>query len=490
MRKDLKHIQDMLEQGAKDVAARQLNKNGKENNIGVRHLGNEHVSTSIFLMLDPILEPVDKVVYSTIRILSPQTFNGAMASYPTYDEICKFVNIGSHATVARALAILRVTKWLVSKQVRTANGTAANVYMTMDNPMDIVDIGYLDDSYFTHLVESTKHAHNRVRSVSLAMLTQYENDTLAGKDMTVAAHPIEQVLDATAFLKGDEDATYFGMDPKLVKKLKGSRYNKADTLPSSNNEELDIEGSSNIEENKKKTNEEENTTNKPSSNIEVNKQRTESGSSNIEEGAIAHSSNIEEPCSSSSSSLNITTTTTQKPNSNVFYANVEPDKPLQNLIKSRFGMLDNSQHFRIGRHLMRINENDRAPMVYQVSNRIKYGATPIKSPINYLGNLCGRLRNGEEVFSEFAVENYNESKSKPKKDPKHEIEKKLIELNVEAREAWSDLEAQKNNYKSSASEFNQKAVQRADKKLRGIGQEKRKLEQSLEEYQGDISYES
>ena len=477
MRKDLEHIQKMLEQGAKDVAARQLNINGKENNIGVKHIGNEQVSTSIFLTLDPILEPVDKVVYSTIRILSPQTFSGDMASYPTYDEICKFVNIGSHATVARALAILRVTKWLISKQVRTANGTAANVYMTMDSPMDVVDISYIDDSYFTHLVESTKHSHNRVRTVSLAMLTQYENDTLSGKDMTVAAHPIEQVLDATAYLKGDEDATYFGLDPILINKLKDSRYKKADTLPSpsSNTEELDLPASSNIEENESDTL----LTKNPSSNIEENKNNTNSGSSNIEELSS----------SSSSSSLNITTTT-QKPNSNVFYANVEPDKPLQDLIKSRFDMLDNSQHFRIGRHLMRINENDRAPMVYQVSNRIKYGKTPIKSPINYLGNLCGRLRKGEEVFSEFANEHYTESKSKSNKDPKREISKKLIELNTESREAWSDLEAQKLNQKNFPSEFNKKAVERADKRRREIGAEKRQLEQSLEEYQEDFSYEN
>ncbi len=474
MRKDLLQIQKMLEQGAQDVAARQLN----TNNIGIRNLGNEHIATSIFLHFDPILEPVDKVVYTAIKILSPQTFNTEIATYPTYDEICKFVNVGSHATVARALAILRVTRWLISKQVRTSNGTAANVYMTMDNPMDVADIISIDESYFTYLAESTKHAHNRVKNVSLAMLTQYENDTLSGKDMTIAAHPIEQLLDATEFLKGN-NGSYFGMDRGLIDELKGSRYErKSDTLPSSNNEELDIQGSSDIEVNKDRTLETRNPSKTPSSLFEENKKSTKYSSSNIEEGDIAHSSNIEEPCSGSSS-LNITTTA--KPSSNVFYANVEPDKKLLKTIKSWLSTLDNTQHYRIGRLLMRINGCDREPMVYQLSNRIKYGSTPVRSPIGYVGKLCGMLKRGDDPFTEYASKHYSESKTKTKQDPKRVNQKELIDLNVLAREAWADREALKRSYDLSPSEFNQKSIERADKKLIEIGEKKKQLEKMLEQ---------
>ncbi len=477
MRKDLQQIKNMLEQGAQDVAARQLNTNNSKG-IGIRNLGNEHVSTSIFLHFDPILEPVDKEVYTAIKILSPQTFNTEIATYPTYDEICKFVNVSSHTTIARALAILRVTRWLISKQVRTSNGTAANVYMTMDNPMDVADILPIDESYFTYLAKSTKHAHKRVRNVSLAMLTQYENDTLSGKDMTVASHPIEQILDATEFLKGN-DGSYFGMDRGLIDELKGSRYErKSDTLPSSDNEELDIEGSSYNGENKSETEKNKNLSKSPSSYNEENKKSTQYGSSYNEEGDLAHSSNNEEPCSGSSS---LKITTTAKTNSNVFYANVEPDKKLLKTIKSWLSTLDNSQHFRIGRLLMRINDCDREPMVYQLSNRIKYGSTPVRSPIGYVGKLCGMLKRGDDPFTEFASKHYTESKTKPKQDPKRVSQKELIDLNVEAREAWTDLEAQKINNKKSPSEFNQKAVERADKKLRNILEKIKQLEEMMEQ---------
>ena len=485
MRKDLQQIKEMLEQGAQDIASQTLHADSNKS-MGIRHLGNEHISTSIFLHLDPILEPVDKVVYTAIKILSPQTLNTQIATYPTYDEICRYVNVGSHATIARALAILRVTRWLISKQVRTSNGTAANVYMTMDNPMDVADIIAIDDSYFTYLAQSTKHAHKRVKNVSLAMLTQYENDSMSGKDMTVAAHPIEQVLDATEYLKGN-DGTYFGMDRGLVNELKGSRYErKVDTLPSSNIEELDLQGSSDIEENNNQTPKNENPSKTPSSNIEENKKNTNNPSSNIEEGDIAHSSNIEEP--SSSSSLNITTTA--KKGSNVFYANVEPDKKLIKIIKDWLGMLDNSQHYRIGRLLMRINECDREPMVYQVSNRIKYGKTPVRSPIGYVSKLCGMLKRGEDPFTEYASKHYSENNTNTKQDPKNIRQKELIDINQEVQEAWADLEAQKRNHKFSPTEFNQKSIERAEKKLKDISEKKKQLEQMQVGNQKDFSYEN
>ena len=130
---------------------------------------------------------------------------------------------------------------------------------------------------------------------------------------------------------------------------------------------------------------------------------------------------------------------------------------------------------------MRINDCDREPMVYQLSNRIKYGKTPVRSPIGYVGKLCGMLKRGDDPFTEYASKHYSESKTKPKQDHKNTSQKELIDLNQKAREAWSDLEAQKRNNEKYPSEFNQKAVERADKKLKDILEKKKQLEEMIEQ---------
>ena len=487
MRKELLHIQQALEKGARNVAERHFNPASKNNALGISHLGNEHIALPAFLIIDPILEPIDKSVYSTIRFLSPQSISANESAYPTYDEICKFTNIGSHATVARALAILRMTRWLVSKQVRTQGGTMANVYMTMDHPLDFADMNVFDKEYLNYLSDQTKHNHNRVCHVAQIMLVQHENDLLSGKDTTIASHPIEQILEAKEYINGNPEASYFGCDRGLIDNLKDTRYQKS---PSSNIKDPTNPPSLNIEERfEDKTslkieepdlisslNSEEHCEDKPSLNIE---EPDLISSLTSEERIPTSSLNIEEP--SSSSSLNITTTTNRA--NRAFYVHTEADKDLRELIKQRFDTLSPEQQHRIGRLLMRINLEDRETMVYEVSNRIRFGNKAIPNPIGYIGSLCGLLKKGEFPFTEYGFEDFKQNTMPIKQvNPISALQTKLNVINHDLSTHWADLMSFENMQKTTPNEINAKSIERVKTKLRELSQQKRNIEESMNEF--------
>ena len=75
----------------------------------LQFLGNRHTAFPILVVQDPVLEPVDKLVWMAIKL---QAETGGSTAFPTYDAIRKTANIASKSTVARAIAVLRATRWL------------------------------------------------------------------------------------------------------------------------------------------------------------------------------------------------------------------------------------------------------------------------------------------------------------------------------------------------------------------------------------------
>ena len=99
-------------------------------------LGNGHHAFPALLVQDPVLEPVDKLVWMVIYQSGRGT--GARAVFPSYTDIARLVNVSSTSTVSRAIAILRATRWLSlcarspgcertfrRQRLRTARRTAA-----------------------------------------------------------------------------------------------------------------------------------------------------------------------------------------------------------------------------------------------------------------------------------------------------------------------------------------------------------------------------
>jgi len=129
------------------------------------YLGNWQDPYPRLLVTDPVLEPVDKLAWQIIRlhISAP----GAVTAFPNYEAIRTYANIKSNHTVARALAILRATRWLsLCARVRDKRGRyLGNIYVLHDEPITLGDAMYLDTEYMTFLNSSTEHNHKRVRQI-------------------------------------------------------------------------------------------------------------------------------------------------------------------------------------------------------------------------------------------------------------------------------------------------------------------------------------
>ncbi|WP_249978200.1 STY4528 family pathogenicity island replication protein [Vreelandella olivaria] len=141
---------------------------------GLVFLGNVHETVPRGLLLDRRLGAVDVLGWQMIRLLCNADRTTA---FPSYDELQPLLrsSIGTQAsrgTVARVMAILRLTRWLsLSHRARHAtNGRViGNVYVLHDEPVNPADASILDREYFTFVEMSLRHSNRAVREVAEAV---------------------------------------------------------------------------------------------------------------------------------------------------------------------------------------------------------------------------------------------------------------------------------------------------------------------------------
>ncbi len=434
---------------------------GARNLLATTHIGNEHISIPAFLIADPILEPVDKAVYNAIRLVTPNQSSSESTSYPNYKDICRVANISSDATVSRALIILRMMRWVSQRTISASSGVLGNVYMTHDHPLDFEMYIEINSNYDELLRSSLHHNHARVRAVAEVVTESYENDLVKTK---ASLRTLEQVTVSSDYLKGDKNCDYFSISSKAIDNLNRSSKFKEPTVASSLNiKEPRISSALNIKEH-------------PSLNI---KEPSTTRPLNIKEGDLLGSLNIEEP--SSGSSRNIITTTTSAGN---LHLSKQPDIKLMNEIAEMFGNLKNDQHRQIGRLVMRCElEEDRYSAVYELSNRLKYGKTPIHNPIGYLGKLIGMLNAGDYPFSSYAQKNFSKVKTEQPQKQARTVDQNLNEVRFDLNNVINEIRALEEMQKQSPNEmfekqlsqFKQQAHELSDKKIQ-LGQDKQSQE--------------
>tara|TARA_R110002073_G_scaffold246213_1_gene409033 strand:+ start:3986 stop:5218 length:1233 start_codon:yes stop_codon:yes gene_type:complete len=155
-------------------------------------LGHRHEAFPTAVVCDPLLEPVDKVVWMVIMLQAHDT--GGRAAFPHYERIAELANIASTSTIARAVAILRLTRWLsLCAQVRAPGGQfQGNVYALHDAPLPLADALYLDEGYMAFVNQSQQHHHARVCRVAAAVLSALANSVAQGDDPLAPAPDIQQ----------------------------------------------------------------------------------------------------------------------------------------------------------------------------------------------------------------------------------------------------------------------------------------------------------
>jgi len=183
-------------------------------------LGNRHQSFPTVVVKDPVLEPVDKLVWMVI-MLSVRETCGATA-FPGYEAIGKMANVSSRSTIARAIAILRATRWLtLCARVRKSSGRfRGNVYALHDEPLPLIDALHLDSDYMSFLKNSLGHGHARVRTVGQAVLDSIDEDILASRDVCAPTHPVEQRIESTVATKSGHPRRFFSFTLNVVRRLR------------------------------------------------------------------------------------------------------------------------------------------------------------------------------------------------------------------------------------------------------------------------------
>ena len=185
-------------------------------------LGNRHHAFPVVVVHDPILEPVDKLVWMVICQAAQAT--GTKAVFPSYTDIARLANVSSTSTVSRAISILRATRWLsLCARNREANGRfGGNVYALHDEPLPLADALHLDPGYMAFLDEAAGHHHARVRRVVQAVSTSLDQDIRSGKDVLAPVNPMERRLEALHAIQRGGDRRYFSFNAEVIAGLANS----------------------------------------------------------------------------------------------------------------------------------------------------------------------------------------------------------------------------------------------------------------------------
>jgi hypothetical protein len=182
-------------------------------------LGNWHHAIPALVVHDPVLEPVDKVVWMVIYQSGRGT--GVKSAFPGYGDIARLANVSSTATVSRAIAILRATRWLsLCARIRDVMGRfGGNVYALHDVPLPLVDALHLDPGYMAFLRDAGRHHHARVRRISMAVSASLDEDIRSGQDVLAPVNAIERRLEAVRAIHGGGERRYFNFSATVLSNL-------------------------------------------------------------------------------------------------------------------------------------------------------------------------------------------------------------------------------------------------------------------------------
>jgi hypothetical protein len=143
------------------------------------------------LLFDPGLEPVDIVTWQVMRIHADPR---QMTAFPAYPELMRAIRV-SRATIARALAVLRLTRWLpLCTALRDTEGRfAGHVYALNDEPLPLAETLGVDGGYVRFVEQACGHRSAHVRRLAQGTLETLRADAIAPvgaafEPIRVAAH--------------------------------------------------------------------------------------------------------------------------------------------------------------------------------------------------------------------------------------------------------------------------------------------------------------
>ncbi|MBS0450054.1 MAG: hypothetical protein JSS14_01970 [Proteobacteria bacterium] len=183
---------------------------------GFLYSGNRHESVPRALFLDRRLTPLERNAWQVFRL---QLQSDGVTALPTYDQLRPYLASmpcaaqASHETVARALTLLRLTRWLSLVRRRREPKTGrilGNLYVLHDEPLTPFEAMQLDPDYLGLVSQALTHAAKAVQIVGMTTLREIAEDPMlsgrmlptrlqvlaqrmAGRDGIEASYPQEPV---------------------------------------------------------------------------------------------------------------------------------------------------------------------------------------------------------------------------------------------------------------------------------------------------------
>jgi hypothetical protein len=151
---------------------------------GFLYSGNRHESVPRALFLDRRLTPLERNAWQVFRL---QLNDDGVTAFPTYDQIRPYLASmpcaaqASHETVARALTLLRLTRWLSLVRRRRDPRTGriqGNLYVLHDEPLSPFEAMQLDADYLGLVSQALTHAAKAVQIVGMNTLKEIAEDPL------------------------------------------------------------------------------------------------------------------------------------------------------------------------------------------------------------------------------------------------------------------------------------------------------------------------
>ena len=151
---------------------------------GFLYSGNRHESVPRALFLDRRLTPLERNAWQVFRL---QLQSDGVTAFPTYDQLRPFLASmpcaaqASHETVARALTLLRLTRWLSLVRRRRDPKTGrilSNLYVLHDEPLTPFEAMQLDPDYLGLVSQALTHAAKAVQIVGMNTLREIAEDPM------------------------------------------------------------------------------------------------------------------------------------------------------------------------------------------------------------------------------------------------------------------------------------------------------------------------
>jgi len=169
-----------------DEVQRRLQSSSTEPTLGDGYLfsGNPHESVPRALFLDRRLTPLERNAWQVFRL---QLNDDGITAFPTYAELQPYLASmpcsakASSETVARALTLLRLTRWLSlvrRRRDRKSGRIQGNLYVLHDEPLTPFEAIQLDADYLSLLSVSLTHASKAIQRVGYHTLKEIADDPL------------------------------------------------------------------------------------------------------------------------------------------------------------------------------------------------------------------------------------------------------------------------------------------------------------------------